>query len=346
MDRPHVNKNSVEPCSETRSEVSRTPLSDTRNNNESLTAESIVGLEPGHQGLDPSNARGVARINPPRDVGCNSDSRDVGNDIGSCEEHIKVEKLVSGVGNDSDPLDVGNGIVSGIEHTKFENCVSGVACNSDPLDVGDDIGSCIEQIKVNNLISDVGYNSNALDVGNDISSCIEQIMVDNLVSEAGYNSDALDVGNDISSSIEQVKVDNLVSDVGCHSDSLDVFDDISSRTEQNKVEGFLELEDDNSPCTVHATVSLKGRQCSQTTVERGEASRLSSYAVSKLLNILGNGVTSGVNGNVSLVSLPSLSALSELDEMSMDGIYHALKAGVLSELVIIRPELSYARPLL
>ena len=57
-------------------------------------------------------------------------------------------------------------------------------------------------------------------------------------------------------------------------------------------------------------------------------------------------MTSGVDGNDSFVSLPSLSALSKLDEMSMDGIYHALKVGILSELVIIRPELSYARPLL
>ena len=47
---PLVNENSVEPCSETRSEVARTPLSDTRSDNESLNAESIVGLEPGHQG--------------------------------------------------------------------------------------------------------------------------------------------------------------------------------------------------------------------------------------------------------------------------------------------------------
>ena len=30
----------------------RTPLSDTRSDNESLNAESIVGLEPGHQALD------------------------------------------------------------------------------------------------------------------------------------------------------------------------------------------------------------------------------------------------------------------------------------------------------
>ena len=40
---PLVNENSVEPCSET-SEVARTPLSDTRSDNESLNAESIVGL--------------------------------------------------------------------------------------------------------------------------------------------------------------------------------------------------------------------------------------------------------------------------------------------------------------
>ena len=45
--------------------------------------------------------RGVARINQTSDVGCNSDSLGVGNDIGSCEEQMKVEDLVSGVGYDS-----------------------------------------------------------------------------------------------------------------------------------------------------------------------------------------------------------------------------------------------------
>ena len=44
---PDVNGNSVEQCSETRSEASRTPLSDTRSDNESLYAASIVDLELG-----------------------------------------------------------------------------------------------------------------------------------------------------------------------------------------------------------------------------------------------------------------------------------------------------------
>ena len=52
-----VSKNRVEQCSETHSEAARTPLSDTRSNNKSLNATGIVDLEPGHQGLTPSDAR-------------------------------------------------------------------------------------------------------------------------------------------------------------------------------------------------------------------------------------------------------------------------------------------------
>ena len=90
---PLVNENSVEPSSEIHNEVAHTPLSDTRRDNESLNASSIVGLELGHQGLAPSDALGVARINPPSEVGCNSDSLDVGNDIGYRIEQVKVETL-------------------------------------------------------------------------------------------------------------------------------------------------------------------------------------------------------------------------------------------------------------
>ena len=123
--------------------MARTPLSDTRSDNESLNAESIVCLEPGHQGLAPSDARGVARINSPSDVGCNSDSLDVGNDIGSRKEHVKFDNLVSGVGYNSDSQDVGNDIGSCEKHVKGEDLVSDVGCNSDLLDVCDDISSRI-----------------------------------------------------------------------------------------------------------------------------------------------------------------------------------------------------------
>ena len=90
----------------------------------------------------------MARINSPSDIGFNSDSLDVGNDIGSGIENIKIDNLVCGVGYHSDPLDVDNDIGSPIELVKVEYLVSGVGCNIDSLDVCNDISSRIEQIKV------------------------------------------------------------------------------------------------------------------------------------------------------------------------------------------------------
>ena len=87
----YVNESSVEQCSETRSGAARISLSDARSDNESLHAASIV--DQGHQGLNPSDAREMTRINLLSDVGCNSDSMDVSNDISSCIEQFKVEGL-------------------------------------------------------------------------------------------------------------------------------------------------------------------------------------------------------------------------------------------------------------
>ena len=49
-------------------------------------------------------------------------------------------------------------------------------------------------------------------------------------------------------------------------------------------------------------------------------------------------MTGQVEGDVSLETLPSLNALCELDEMSDSEFIQTLKAGDLSELVVIRPD--------
>ena len=87
----------------------------------------VMDIERDHQGIAPGDARGVARINPSSDVGSNSDPLDVGNDIGSCEEHVKAANLVSGVGCASNLLDVCTDIISRIEQVKVANHVSDVA---------------------------------------------------------------------------------------------------------------------------------------------------------------------------------------------------------------------------
>ncbi|KAG1682714.1 hypothetical protein DVH05_016195 [Phytophthora capsici] len=59
---------------------------------------------------------------------------------------------------------------------------------------------------------------------------------------------------------------------------------------------------------------------------------------SKQLYTLVNGVTGDVDGDISLERLPSVDALLELDEMSVADFGEALKAGELTEVVMIRPE--------
>ncbi|KAG3193349.1 hypothetical protein C6341_g230 [Phytophthora cactorum] len=51
-----------------------------------------------------------------------------------------------------------------------------------------------------------------------------------------------------------------------------------------------------------------------------------------------NGVTGGVDGDISLDSIPAVNALLELDEMSIAEFGEALKVSDLAEVVVIRPE--------
>ena len=63
------------------SDTARTPLSVTRCDNESLHAESMVGLGPSYQGFDSFNVCVVARENAPSAVGREGTTLNVGNDI-------------------------------------------------------------------------------------------------------------------------------------------------------------------------------------------------------------------------------------------------------------------------
>ena len=63
------------------SNMTRTPLSDTRCDNESIHAEGMAGLGPSHHECNSSDVSGVARENPPSEGGCNGTSLNVNFDI-------------------------------------------------------------------------------------------------------------------------------------------------------------------------------------------------------------------------------------------------------------------------
>uniref|UniRef100_A0AAV1VB72 Uncharacterized protein n=1 Tax=Peronospora matthiolae TaxID=2874970 RepID=A0AAV1VB72_9STRA len=86
------------------SETARTPLSVTRCDNESLHAESMVGLGPSDQGCDSFDVCMVARETTPSAVGRESTARNVYNDI-----VVDTPYIVDG--REGTTLNAGNGVV-------------------------------------------------------------------------------------------------------------------------------------------------------------------------------------------------------------------------------------------
>ena len=132
---------------------------------------------------------------------------------------------------------------------------------------------------------------------------------------------------------------NSLSDVGRVGTSLDVGKDIGSRIEQFKVDEPINLGNKAVPTFLRCTVSAMRRQRRQMAVARRKASVISHSDSNDQLYTLVDGVTGDIDGDVSLMAVPSLCDLLELDEMSIDEFEQSLKDGLLSDLVVIRPEL-------
>ncbi|KAE9253880.1 hypothetical protein PF004_g1280 [Phytophthora fragariae] len=100
-----------------------------------------------------------------------------------------------------------------------------------------------------------------------------------------------------------------------------------------------------SPSSIRSWARWRGRMRRRASAASSTPDEVSSVLCGKAprdcgdqLYTLVNGVTGDVDGDISLDPLPSLDALLELEEMSVADFGEALKAGDLTEVVMIRPE--------
>ena len=307
----NVNDICPEQVSVTISGTARTPLSDTHCDNESLHAESMVGLGLSHQGFNPSDVSVVAREIPPIEVGRDGTTLNVGNDI---------------VGDTPRNPEMSSTDACAAAHKLPQN---DVGCKYDSLNVGNDI---------------VGDTPRNLEMSSNDACAAAHKLPQN---DVGCKCDSLNVGNDIVGDMPRHSglCPTNARGVARKSPQNDALELSSSSSDVNRnIGSCIEQSTSSSNAgNIIVPASKRRKDTKKRSKRRVSTVKCLTHTNSDsddndILYTLVNGIKGQLNGKVSLETLPPVDTLCGLEEISDGDFSQALKSGELSDLVVIRPD--------